>query len=170
MKKIIFSLFILAGTIATLSSVAQVTTKANQKAAEINAAATNTSMTVSNTVNTVSTIKDVGSMLFGSKKPRATTILQIVISNISYEDTCLSILKLKIEKIKGVKDIKTAFTKDVATLSIEVKKNITPDDIWQTIPAETKSSFEMEAMNDNNISLLRKAVSNQSGDSTVSVN
>lgn len=82
--------------------------------------------------------------------------LTIMISEIDYDNQNLALLKEDIKKIKGVRSVTMHYKSSTAIMEISGKGKAT--DIWDNLPARTKSAFKMLEAGDNNIIVKQKYI------------
>lgn len=80
--------------------------------------------------------------------------LNIMISDIDYDNAGLSMLKEGLKKVKGVKSVQMNYKAPNAVLEVAFKGKAT--DVWDNLPSSSKSTFKLMEMNDNSIILKQK--------------
>lgn len=88
--------------------------------------------------------------LFGGKKDT----IQILVSDVDYDDANLSLLKESLKKIKGSKLVNMQYKSSNAILDVAYKGSST--ELWDQIPDNSKKAFKIIEVNDNNITLAMR--------------
>lgn len=95
-------------------------------------------------------LKTTMATVFGGARNQIT----IQITGIEYDDENLSLLKEEIKKIKGVKDMGTAYKAGTAKIALSFKGGT--DELWQAIPKEARQSFKLTEATGNTIIAVYK--------------
>ncbi len=165
MRNLFPSLLVIAGTMVTFNSIAQIKAvdNANQKVAAANASINNATSTVAGTVGTVktalSTVKDLIGIKNKSKEGKASPT--IFIAGIKSNNASLLSLQKALESTDEVKKISKAYKDAVVTLTIELGKKASLSGVWDKVSANFASSFELAEMDDNSIVLTYTAPEQQ---------
>ncbi len=77
--------------------------------------------------------------------------MTIEIAGIEYDNSHLTQLKDGIKKLKNVRSLAMRYSETTATMEIIYKGK--PTDLWDNLPATTKSSFKISELCDKNIKL-----------------
>jgi protein-disulfide isomerase len=85
--------------------------------------------------------------IFGGKKDT----IQILVSEVEYDDANLSLLKESLKKTKGGKFVGMQYKSSAAVLEVSFKGNST--ELWDQLPADSKKGFKILEANDNNMTL-----------------
>jgi hypothetical protein len=83
--------------------------------------------------------------LFGGKRD---TII-IAVANVEFDDSNLALLKEQIKKQKGVKGVVMQYKGSSAMFEISYKGTAT--DLWDKLPAETKTPFKIVEASENSL-------------------
>jgi len=78
----------------------------------------------------------------------------ISVSNISYEDPALGLLKESLKSNKKVKSISNSFDQETATITLSA--SVPATDLWDEVPKTTKDFFTIKAIDDKHITLQNK--------------
>jgi hypothetical protein len=78
----------------------------------------------------------------------------IMISDIDYEDSNLTVLKDDLKKLKGVRTVSMQYKSDVVWIKIPYKGK--PTELWDHLPTAAKLPFKLVEAGDNNITLKFK--------------
>jgi hypothetical protein len=151
MKILIFPSILIA-VLLSLNTQAQVQA-ANQKVAAV-AKNVQPKQTISSASDSLKLALDEAKSSFNTLfKPHLDTTT-IMITNIDYEDSNLTVLKENLKKIKGVKAVSMQYKSSNVFLRVPYKGK--PTDLWDKLPPASKSPFKMVEANDNSILLKFK--------------
>jgi len=93
----------------------------------------------------------------------AASDVTVSVSNISYEDPALSLLKESLKNNKRVKAIKNSFDQGKATMTLSCSGSAT--ELWDEVPKTTKDFFTISSIDDKHIALQYKNSGTQSTNS-----
>lgn len=142
-------IYLISSAIPILFSVnmnAQVYPTSQNKAAPkqtMSSASDSLKMAVSDAKNSFNT-------LFKGHKDTTT----IMISDIDYEDSNLTVLKENLKKLKGVKSVSEQYKSNNVMLKVPFKGK--PTDLWDDLPSYSKVPFKLIEAGDNSITLKFK--------------
>ncbi len=85
---------------------------------------------------------------------RKSDSMTIIIADIDYDNNHLTQLKEGIKKLKNVRSLVMRYSGTTATMEIMYKGK--PTELWDNLPATTKSSFKISELGDKNIILNYK--------------
>ena len=85
---------------------------------------------------------------------RKSDSMTIEVAGIEYDNSQLTQLKDGIKKLKSVRSLVMRYAGTTATMEIMFKGK--PTDLWDNLPATTKSSFKISEIGDKNIKLNYK--------------
>jgi len=92
-------------------------------------------------------IKKSFNTLFNSKRDT----IGIAITNVEYDDANLAQLKEQLKKVKGVRGVVMKYKFSSAVLEVSLNGKAT--DLWDKLPAETKTPFKIVEAGDNTLLL-----------------
>lgn len=82
---------------------------------------------------------------------RKSDSMSIAVADIDYDNAHLSQLREGIKKLKSVRSVLMRYNGTTATMEITYKGK--PTDVWDNLPATTKSAFKIVELGDKNIKL-----------------
>lgn len=82
---------------------------------------------------------------------RKSDTMSIIVSNIDYENSSLTLLKESLKKEKFVRSLVLHYNGTTATMEIAYKGK--PTDVWDNLPPAVKSAFKIVELGDKNIKL-----------------
>ena len=140
----------------TIKEVEQV----NEASEEISATAANTAESLKSTAaNTKDAVNEIGALFGagkGTKKAKSKGMVSISIQPISYDDENLNKLFTAISKAKGAKNPSKNFSGNSVLITVAYKGSA--DALWQSIPREIRTTFQIGEMADSSIAVQPKVL------------
>jgi len=154
MQPVIGISLIIIALFLSLSSLSQ--TKNTQPAANTKQAGTSRPAPQGNAIDSLKNAFNNIKSLFGKKKGGDT--ITLLVSDIEYEDSNLTVLKEDLRITKGVKNVVMNYKSGNAIFDIVFKGK--PSELWDAQPRDARQSFKLVEAGEKNLVLAYKRIRN----------
>jgi hypothetical protein len=137
--------------VSTVATQTKTSTSANTASRPVSSQARPSFSSASDSIKyAINDFKSSVNNLFGSKKDT----IDLVISNVEYDDAGLEGLKENVKKIKGARFLGMQFKASVAKIELSFKGK--PTELWDQLPADIRKPFKILEVTDNNLILSNR--------------